>query len=222
MDNMLNAEIWSIAKTDQGNAVLLRPTGMDCSVPIFIGQLEAQSLLLGFQEIPIIRPLAHDLLINILKSLSVKLARLEIHELKNNTFYGRLILTGGDFTENKPLVMDCRPSDGLSLAVRSGCPVLISETVVKQAGIAIETFTDITEETIIVDKAAGEIQEEPQFIPTTEFERIPGSVLDFEKSIRRNKLKAELDMLVAAEEYERAAEVRDIISMLDKEDEDVP
>ena len=48
MYTLVRAEIWTIARTDQGNAVLIRPIGSEIAVPIFIGQLETQSILIGF------------------------------------------------------------------------------------------------------------------------------------------------------------------------------
>ena len=58
---LVEAEIWTIARTDQGNAVLVRPIGSESAVPIFIGQLEAQSILIGLGNVPMPRPLTHDL-----------------------------------------------------------------------------------------------------------------------------------------------------------------
>ena len=62
---LVEAEIWTIARTDQGNAVLVRPIGSESAVPIFIGQLEAQSILIGLGNVPMPRPLTHDLFITL-------------------------------------------------------------------------------------------------------------------------------------------------------------
>ena len=140
---LVEAEIWTIARTDQGNAVLIRPMGADSAVPIFMGQLEAQSILIGMGSVPMPRPLTHDLFINILKQLKTTILRIEINSLKNGTFFARLVLKKGKDDHT----IDCRPSDALGLAVRKKCPIFIAEEIVDEAGIPLSTITNKTEET---------------------------------------------------------------------------
>jgi bifunctional DNase/RNase len=201
---MVEAEIWTIARMEQGNAVLLRPLGSEISVPIFIGQLEAQSILIGYGEVVVPRPLTHDLLLNLLRHLGLELIRIEVHDLRDNTFYARLILTGQKYSEKNPLILDSRPSDAFALAVRRKCPVFIAEKVVEQAGVSVDLVIESSGEN---GGESGEIElgmspEEPKFPET-----------------RREILQMELEKAVAAEEYERAAEIRDIITLFDQEDE---
>ena len=68
---LIEAEIWTVARTDQGNAVLVRPIGSDYAVPIFIGQLEAQSIIIGIGNVPMPRPLTHDLFLNVYNGLPI-------------------------------------------------------------------------------------------------------------------------------------------------------
>jgi bifunctional DNase/RNase len=192
MKAMLEAEIWGIAKSGEGSMVFLRPFGSDYSVPIFIGQLEAQAILIGYGGVSIPRPLTADLLLNVVRSLGLLLLKVEINELKDNTFFSRLFFVSekkdGLHTSENPLIIDARPSDAFALAVRSKCPIYLSETVVEQAGILTEDI-------------------EPR-----------------EQSIdeRREALKAQLGEAVAVEEYEKAAEIRDMLILLDQEDGDFP
>ena len=137
---LVEAEIWTIARTDQGNAVLIRPIGSESAVPIFMGQLEAQSILIGMGSVPMPRPLTHDLFISVFKQLKTTVLRIEINSLKNGTFFARLILkTGKD-----ELTVDCRPSDAIGLAVRKKCPIFIDEEIVDEAGIPVSTITNKT------------------------------------------------------------------------------
>ena len=148
---LVEAEIWTIARTDQGNAVLVRPVGADVGVPIFIGQLEAQSILIGMGNVPMPRPLTHDLFISILQEVGMSLVRVEITSLKEGTFYAQLVLT----TEGKELIIDSRPSDSLALAVRQKCKIYIADAVVDDAGVAVSAITEesqIPGGTIKVDK----------------------------------------------------------------------
>ena len=104
---LVPAEVWTVAKAEQGSAVLIKPIGSEVAVPIFIGPLEAQAILIGMANHKMPRPLTHDLLISTLEQLEVKIARIEITELK------------------------------VALAVRAKCPIFIDEGVVDEAGIPI-------------------------------------------------------------------------------------
>jgi bifunctional DNase/RNase len=202
---MVEAEIWTIAQTDQGNAVLIRPLGSDISVPVFIGQFEAQSILIGYGEVVIPRPLTHDLLLTLIHRLGLELIRVELYDLKDSTFYARLILSGKGFSGNKPLIIDSRPSDAFALVVRSKCPVFVSQKVVEEAGIPVD---------LIINAA----NEGSQISPGFNTRGMAPPEPDFSRAAaRRNALQAELEQAVMAEEYERAAEIRDILSLLDKE-----
>jgi bifunctional DNase/RNase len=130
---LVPAEVWTVAKAEQGSAVLIKPIGSEVAVPIFIGPLEAQAILIGLANHKMPRPLTHDLLLSTLSHLEVKISRIEITELKEGTFYARLVLNrnGADVS------LDSRPSDCVALAVRAKCPIFIDEGVVDEAGIPI-------------------------------------------------------------------------------------
>jgi bifunctional DNase/RNase len=130
---LVPAEVWTVAKAEQGSAVLIKPIGSEVAVPIFIGPLEAHAILIGLANHKMPRPLTHDLLIATLEQLGAKIARIEITELKEGTFYGRLVLN----RSGEDVVMDSRPSDCVALAVRAKCPIFIDEAVVDEAGIPI-------------------------------------------------------------------------------------
>jgi bifunctional DNase/RNase len=200
MDNMLEAEIWTITRTLQGNAVLLRPLGSDTVVPVFIGQLETQSILFGLGDVKIKRPLTSDLLLETIRRLGCTIFRVEVHEIRDDIFYARLLLSGREYHEAKPLILDCRPSDAFALAARCKCPVYVSPLIVEKTGIPAEL---IIEETGSINMAAGASPDKGD--------------LNFSIRTKRRKLQAELDEMVAGENYERAAEIRDLIALLDKE-----
>jgi bifunctional DNase/RNase len=188
MKEMLEAEIWTIARTDQGNAILLRPLGTNITVPIFIGQLEMQSILIGFKDIPIKRPLTHDLFLSLLEKTGLTLKQADVYDLKDDTFLARLIITGEKYPDDAPLVLDARPSDAFALAVRFKCPIMISGTVVEKAGVSAD---------LMVEEM--------------------GAAIEYPEKRRKEKHKDLLDELkaaIAAEEYEKAAEIRDTLNRL--------
>lgn len=135
---LVEAEIWTVARTDKGNAVLVKPIGSERAVPIFIGQLEAQSILIGLGNVPMPRPLTHDLFITMMEKVNATIERVDITELRDGTFYARIVLKQG----LKKIVIDSRPSDALGITARVHSPLYIAEAIVEEAGIAINLITE--------------------------------------------------------------------------------
>jgi bifunctional DNase/RNase len=189
MEKMLQAEIWTVAQTNEGNVVLLRPLGENIAIPVFVGQLEIQSILIGMEDISMPRPLTHDLFLSLLTVLGLTLDRVEVQELKGNTFHARLIISGGAYTNDKPLILDSRPSDALGLATRRKCPIMVSPEIVKKTGIAVDIFMDMLGE----DKKDGAADDNRE---------------------KRYRLQRQLNDAVEKEEYEEAAKIRDMLNEL--------
>ena len=144
---LIEAEIWTVARTDQGNAVLIRPANAEVAVPIFIGQLEAQSILIGLGNVPMPRPNTHDLLLSILKMMDATIEKVEIIALKDGIFYAQISMKRDD----KAFMIDARPSDSIALAVRVKCPIFIADAVVDEAGIPLTSITEESSETHLTD-----------------------------------------------------------------------
>lgn len=187
---LVEAEIWTVARTDKGNAVLVKPVGSDRAVPIFIGQLEAQSILFGLAGVPVPRPMTHDLFISVLEKSSIVVERVEITDLKDRTFYSRLLLKQG----MKRIVVDSRPSDSLGIASRVHCPVFIAESIVDEAGVAVNLITE----------------EDAQFGSGSEAHEEPGDT----GGDSRKVLEDALQQAVETENYEEAARIRDRLNEL--------
>ena len=192
MEKMLHAEIWTIAQTRDGSAVLLRPRHRNIAVPIFVGQLEVQSILIAREGMILPRPLTHDLFLELLDSQNLVLDRVEIHDLRDNTFHARLVISGGAHTPDKPLILDSRPSDAFGLATRRKCPILISSTIVNETGIPLDLFVDSLAESGSVSKDDTPPLEE-----------------------ERRRLMEQLNEAVDNEDYEQAAEIRDILKQME-------
>src|SRR4030042_5443950 len=131
---LVPAEVWTVAKAEEGNAGLVRPLGLDVAVPLFIAPLEAQAILIGLGNVKMPRPLTHDLFLSVLESLEASINRVEIISLKEGTFFAKLVLDAS----GSEIAIDARPSDCLALAVRVKCPIYIDESVVDEAGISVQ------------------------------------------------------------------------------------
>ena len=134
---LVPAEVWTVAKAEEGSAVLIRPVGSDIAVPIIIGQTEAQSIMIGLANHTMPRPLTHDLIISVIRHINVTISRIEITDLKDGTFFARLVLNRG----GEDISIDSRPSDCIALAVRLKCPIYIDESVVDKAGVSVNIIS---------------------------------------------------------------------------------
>ena len=222
MQKMLPADIWTIAQTREGNAVLLRPRNQNIAVPIFVGQLEIQSILVGKEGLHLPRPLTHDLVLNLLDSQELTLDRVEIHDLKDSTFHARLVILGGKYSADAPLVMDCRPSDAFGLATRRKCPIFISYEIVKETGIPLDIFIDVLEnedEPEPVDEArmAPDRRSVEPKVRGSSPEPANINISPLEKE--RHRLVERLNEAVGKEEYEEAARIRDILKVMEGNDD---
>lgn len=106
-------------------ALILKEVNGNRRLPIIIGAFEAQSIALEMEGIKPPRPLTHDLIKSILDSLGVELSEINISDLRDGTFYAKLIF------DNREI--DSRPSDAIALAVRAGVPIFVAEKVMDDA-----------------------------------------------------------------------------------------
>ena len=135
---LIQAEIWTVAKTEQGNAVLLRPLGSSVVVPIFIGQLEAQSILIGMGNVEMPRPNTHELMKDIFSKTDLVLEKVEVPDIQDGIFLATLYLKN----HKRSFQQDSRPSDALALAVRVNCPVYLADSVIDEAGIPLDSIIE--------------------------------------------------------------------------------
>jgi len=103
-------------------------------VPIFVGGAQARTIERARQGVPAERPMTHDLFAGVLDDAGVAIERVRVDDLKDGTFYAKLDLVAERGDYRREFVRDARPSDGIALAVRVGCPVLIAGDVVDEAG----------------------------------------------------------------------------------------
>ncbi len=109
--------------------VLLKDMEEKDVLPIWIGLLEASSIATAMENINTPRPMTHDLLKNILDDLGVKVIKIEVNDLRDNTYFALLHLE----VDNKRLIVDSRPSDAIAIALRTGAPIFVEENVIKQS-----------------------------------------------------------------------------------------
>jgi len=141
MDHEAEIEGIGVSVDDDGMgapAVVLSARGE--LVPIFVSPDQAQSMGLALENEPPERPLTHDLLIDMITEFGGAIDRVRIDDLAEGTFYAKVDAERYDAGDREAFVFDARPSDGIALALRVDCPILVSGSVIDRAGRAPEEF----------------------------------------------------------------------------------
>lgn len=121
--------------------VLLRDSARTRFIPIWIGTAEALAIQMGLDERASQRPLTPELITNIMQAMRMHLVQVTINDFANTVFYARLHLRVGE--SDAPIQeLDVRPSDGIALALRAKCPILVDELVSEKAGVPFDGHSD--------------------------------------------------------------------------------
>ncbi|HPA71038.1 MAG: bifunctional nuclease family protein [Spirochaetes bacterium] len=140
--------------------VLLKDLHGDDILPIVIAPLEASMIAIELEGKKPVRPLTHDLIVQLLKEFRHELKSISIHDLRNNIYFASLNLESG----GTALDVDCRPSDAIAVALRTGAPIFVSRKVFALAmgpgnlagKMDKETLREVLED-IEIDDVGGKI-----------------------------------------------------------------
>jgi hypothetical protein len=120
-----------ITEGAEQQVIYLKELSGDRQFPIVIGDSEALAIDRRLKGLPTPRPQTHDLLANVIEHLAGTLERIVINDLREHTFYARLIIRQG----GKTIEIDCRPSDAIALGIAGNVPIFVAEHVMDEAGI---------------------------------------------------------------------------------------
>jgi len=190
--NKIQCEILGLStnpSTGGAYAILLKEVEGVRRLPIIIGAFEAQAIALEMEGIKPPRPLTHDLLKTLVDNLGATVVEIVVSELKENTFYAKIILEASSLTNE----IDARPSDAIALAVRTFAPIYVNETVMDAAAFIPSDETEITG------------------LENTDFE---SDKKPLSKEAQLAALQSKLREALESEEFERAAKLRDDIKKL--------
>jgi Uncharacterized conserved protein len=183
---MIPVEIANVAVLEKKFIIFLKSKEDERVLPIFIDEQQAQSIIIQINHVEIPRPLTHDLFKTVLETLAFRVARMEVSDVREDTFYARLVVEGGGDSFD----FDARPSDAICLALRFGAPMFVDEKVMEKAGI------------IVTKENVQETQEKNQ-----------GDAAD---ATPLEALKEKLRKAIQEERYEDAALLRDEINKMAK------
>ncbi|MEJ2099685.1 MAG: bifunctional nuclease family protein [Desulfobacterales bacterium] len=124
--------------------IILKSEKSNQAIPIWIGLLEATSIASALQNIKYERPMTHDLFKNFTELLDISISKIEVCDLKDNTFYAKIyfISKDGNFE------MDARPSDAIALALRFDAPIFVADEIMQKSkmGDGEAEISDTSEE----------------------------------------------------------------------------
>lgn len=168
----------------QASGIILKEQNGKRTLPIVIGEYEAQSIALALENLKPPRPITHDLAANMLDLMGVTMESVLISELRDNTYFAIIRLRKSDM---ELIEVDARPSDAIALAVRLGTSIFVNEEVMDQAAYIADEKESETASNYLYHAPADEL----------------------------DNLKRQLKEAVEAEEYEKAARLRDKIKRLE-------
>ncbi|ABS60779.1 bifunctional nuclease family protein [Fervidobacterium nodosum] len=122
-------------------------------LPIWIGACEASTMAIAIEKVPFDRPLTHDLMLNIINEVSLKIERFVIHSIKDNIFYAKIVLRDLTLSEqdisegvNPFIEIDARPSDCIILSLKTGAPLYVTNDIIASEAIDLGYLDQSDEE----------------------------------------------------------------------------
>ncbi len=161
-------------------------------LPIIIGMFEAQAIAIEIEKIVPNRPMTHDLFKSFAFNFDYTLREIVISDLKEGVFFAKIVCLHGD----KVVEIDARPSDAIAIGLRFNVDIYTNENILTEAGIVL------TEEDEEVTDAGRKVSSSSK--PEPKSKKLEDLPID-----QLNKM---LDDALAAEDYERAAKIRDEIN----------
>ncbi|MEO1634191.1 MAG: bifunctional nuclease family protein, partial [Cyanobacteria bacterium J06631_9] len=121
--------------------ILLRDSSQRRQLPIFISPEQSRAIRSVLEGDKPLRPMTHDLIVSMMTAWKMRLQRVVIHALRDNTFYA--VMTVGNGKEKKEI--DARPSDAISVALRVNAPIWVMEEVILDAAMPVDREADAAE-----------------------------------------------------------------------------
>ena len=160
---MIEMRVMGIAvDTRTGNPiVVLNDKEKRRALPIWIGSAEASSIIRKIENIKVLRPMTHDLIVEIIGKLDFSVDRIEINDVEEETYYAVIVISD---KKNNEKFIDARPSDAIAVALRTNSPIFVSEKVLATGSVTCDEEKD--------EEEAGEFRNFIQSIKPSDFDKI--------------------------------------------------
>lgn len=131
------------------------------ALPIWIGSAEASAIIRKIENIKVLRPMTHDLIIDIVEKTGYTVSRVEINDVENDTYYSTIYLINDDGNE---ITIDSRPSDAVAVAIRVDAPIFVSAKVLADGSVSCNSEKD--------EEESQEFKNFVQSIKPSDFEKL--------------------------------------------------
>lgn len=118
--------------------VVLKDDDNRRALPIWIGSAEASAIIRKIENIPVTRPMTHDLICTIIDEMGYEVDKIEIHDVEKETYFASIFLTNGDDQK----VIDARPSDAIAVAIRTKAEIYVTANVIAEGTISTDKEKD--------------------------------------------------------------------------------
>lgn len=187
MEN-IELTVLGLSASPAGNnayALILKEINGDRRMPIIIGAFEAQAIALEMEGVMPPRPMTHDLFKTFIELQDTKIEKVMINDLVDGTFFAKLVFEDGN-------ELDSRPSDAIAMAVRFSTPIFVSDKIIKETGV----------------------EPDPEIRDAFDQKNINYKKGRNTPETKVSKLQTDLDKAIVAEDYEKAALLRDEIKKI--------
>lgn len=199
-ENATEFQIYGIVPYDRINGsyslILKDAEGEGIMVSLLIGSPEAQSIAIFLEGVELDRPFTHDLFCNLLMERSIDVDYVVIDDTTDNqTFFASMVFNDG-------VAMDCRPSDGISIAIRLGSPIFVHNDIVDAMSFDYKNVKGMQEPT----------EEPTEEEPKKKKPQPKKKQKDESLEVSREELEKRMQEAILKEDYELAAQLRDMIN----------
>jgi len=195
-ENASEFELYGIIPYDRINgsySLILRHTEEHSTmVSIVIGSAEAQSIAIFLEGVELDRPFTHDLFCNVLMDRSIDVEYIVVDDVHDETYFASMAFNDGT-------LVDCRPSDAISIAIRLGSPIFINDNVVDSMSFEYKNVKGMQEE-------KEETTQKKTKRPSKKKQKDESANLSVEE------LQKRLEEAIDKEDYETAVKLRDMIN----------
>lgn len=131
------------------------------ALPIWIGSAEASAIIRKIENIKVIRPMTHDLIIDVIQKTGYNVDRIEINDVEKDTYFSTIYLSKDG---EEDVTIDSRPSDAIAVAIRVDAPIFVSSKVLADGSVSCDSEKDEAE--------SQEFKNFIQSIKPSDFERL--------------------------------------------------
>lgn len=141
---MIEMKVMGIAiDTASGSPIIvLNDTENRKALPIWIGSAEASAIIRKIENIKVLRPMTHDLIIDVVEKTGYTVDRVEINDVEKDTYFSTIYLSNDDGNE---ITIDSRPSDAIAVAIRVDAPIFVSAKVLADGSVSCDSQKDEAE-----------------------------------------------------------------------------